>query len=104
MAYSIGLMSETSLDDVDVALVEISRSYNQMFMNMLKEFLKDDCLVMSQEEVGYSSVAKEAIVFALLANETINGNVSNVPSAIGAQESIILGNIRLPPIPVKIKE
>jgi anhydro-N-acetylmuramic acid kinase len=37
--------------------------------------------------------AKEAICFALLANETIAGNASNVPGATGAAKPTILGTI-----------
>lgn len=89
---------------IDEVIIGGGGSYNQTLMNMLKKLLKDDCHIMSQEMLGYSSAAKEAIAFALLANETINGNGSNVPNATGAQENVILGNITLPPIPAKIKE
>lgn len=86
---------------IDEVIVGGGGSYNLTFIGMLKELLKKDCRVMIQEEVGYSSEAKEAIAFALLANETINGNGSNVPNATGAKECVILGNITLPPIPKK---
>lgn len=36
---------------------------------------------------------KEAIAFAVLANETYHRNPSNVPSATGAKEPVVLGNI-----------
>ncbi len=51
-----------------------------------------------QEELGYSLFAKEAIVFAVLANETYHRNPSNVPSATGARHSVVLGNVTSPPI------
>jgi anhydro-N-acetylmuramic acid kinase len=49
--------------------------------------------VMSVEDFGLVSDAKEAIAFAVLANETINGNPGNVPGATGANRPVILGKI-----------
>jgi len=48
---------------------------------------------MKIEEYGYSSDAKEAICFAILANETISGNCANVPRTTGAKAPVILGTI-----------
>ncbi|UCD58546.1 MAG: anhydro-N-acetylmuramic acid kinase, partial [Candidatus Hydrogenedentota bacterium] len=45
------------------------------------------------DEVGIPADAKEAIGFAILANETINGNPSNIPSATGASHPVVLGKI-----------
>jgi len=85
--------------NVNEVIVGGGGSYNKTLMGMLKNLLKDDCYVLTQEEIGFSSDAKEAVAFALLANETINGNGSNVPRATGANEHVILGNITLPPRP-----
>jgi anhydro-N-acetylmuramic acid kinase len=49
--------------------------------------------VMTQTELGNSNVAKEAVAFAVLAHETIQGRPSNVPSATGARQPVILGKI-----------
>jgi anhydro-N-acetylmuramic acid kinase len=46
-------------------------------------------------DYGISSDAKEAICFALLANEAISGNAGNVPAATGAKEPTLLGKICL---------
>ena len=53
--------------------------------------------VCTQEDLGYSSDAKEAIAFAVLGNQTLAGRPSNVPAATGAREQVILGSITLPP-------
>jgi len=45
------------------------------------------------DDYGLSSDAKEAIAFAVLANETIHGNYGNVPNATGASKRVILGKI-----------
>ncbi|MCL1796353.1 MAG: anhydro-N-acetylmuramic acid kinase AnmK [Clostridia bacterium] len=55
--------------------------------------LLPECLVLSQEDLGWNSDAKEAVAFALLANETICGRPGNVPEATGANRPVILGNI-----------
>ena len=47
------------------------------------------------ESIGFSSAAKEAVCFAVLANETISGNPSNVPRATGAIKPVVLGKICL---------
>ncbi len=45
------------------------------------------------DEHGIPSAAKEAITFAVLANETICGNPGNIPSTTGAGAPTILGKI-----------
>ena len=59
---------------------------------MIRFGLKEEkCKIFIQENLGYSSAAKEAIAFAVLANETYYRNPSNVPSATGAKNSVVLG-------------
>ena len=53
--------------------------------------------VLTQEDLGFSSDAKEAVAFAILGNQTIHGRPSNVPSATGARMPVVLGNITNPP-------
>ncbi len=52
--------------------------------------------VHSIDRFGVSSEAKEAICFAILANECIAGNPANMPSVTGAKKKIILGKICRP--------
>jgi anhydro-N-acetylmuramic acid kinase len=49
--------------------------------------------VLTHEEIGAASDAKEALAFAVLAHETLNGVPSNVPSATGARQSVVLGKM-----------
>ena len=72
-------------------------AHNKTLIKHLKNGL-EGIEVLTQEEIGSSSDAKEAIAFAILGNETINGNSSNVPSATGAKNNVILGNITPKPI------
>lgn len=71
-------------------------TYNKTLVTMLTDLLKEDCTVLTQDDFGFSSDAKEAIAFAVLANETVHGHTGNVPHATGAKEPVILGNITLP--------
>lgn len=52
--------------------------------------------VRSTEEIGIDPDAKEALAFAVLANEWLMGNPSNLPSATGANRRALLGALALP--------
>ena len=43
------------------------------------------------DSIGFSSDAKEAIAFAVLANETVHGHPTNLPQVTGASQSMVLG-------------
>ena len=49
--------------------------------------------VLPSDRLGIPADAKEAIGFAILANETIRGNPGNLPSATGASKPTVLGKI-----------
>ncbi len=49
--------------------------------------------VLASDELGIPSIAKEAIGFAILANETLHFHPGNVPSATGARHMTVLGKI-----------
>ncbi|MGG3192486.1 anhydro-N-acetylmuramic acid kinase AnmK [Priestia aryabhattai] len=83
---------------IDEVIIGGGGSYNNTLMNMIKTQLGKRCRVYTQEEIGMSSEAKEAVAFAVLANETLSGYPSNVPSATGALSPVILGNIT--PVPL----
>lgn len=51
--------------------------------------------VKSSTDTGLPVDAKEAVCFAILANETVSGNFNNIPSATGASRKTILGKICL---------
>lgn len=78
---------------IDQVIIGGGGSYNKTLIQMLKSELSAE--VMTQEEYGLNSDAKEAIAFAILANETIHGHPSNVPSVTGALQPTILGKIIL---------
>ena len=84
--------------DIEEVIIGGGGSYNNTLIEMIRSLLGDSITVLTQEELGYSSEAKEAVAFALLANETFNGKPSNVPCATGAKKDVILGNITFPPL------
>ena len=51
--------------------------------------------VRTSDAYGIPVDAKEAILFAILADKTISGRAANVPSATGAQRPVVLGKICL---------
>ncbi|MEI5991716.1 hypothetical protein A5881_003253 [Enterococcus termitis] len=67
-------------------------SYNQTLIAMIKAELPE-VHVLIQEEIGFSSEAKEAIAMAILANQTLQHSQGNVPSATGADRAVPLGSI-----------
>lgn len=70
-------------------------AHNDTLKAMLQQQLPD-IKVLTQEDKGYSSDAKEAIAFVILGNETLHKQFSNVPTATGAKCKVILGNIIYP--------
>ncbi|SHK71081.1 anhydro-N-acetylmuramic acid kinase [Clostridium cavendishii DSM 21758] len=77
---------------IDEVIIGGGGSYNKTLLNMIRECMPE-CKVLTQEDLGFSSDSKEAIAFAILANETLHGSFSNVLTATGAKEYVILGNI-----------
>lgn len=55
-------------------------------------------VIRRHEEFGIAAQAKEGLIFAILANETMHGNPSNVPHATGASGGAVLGCLHLPPL------
>ena len=69
-------------------------AYNQTLVRHLTEGL-GELKVAPFSGLGIDPGAREALAFAVLANETIAGQTGNLPSATGAQRSVILGKIAL---------
>lgn len=93
-AYSIAqsLRQFANLESDFELIVGGGGAQNATLMRMLADELPKATLL-RHEDVGISSDAKEAIAFAILAHETINGVATSVPSVTGAWKSAILGKI-----------
>lgn len=77
---------------IDEVIVGGGGSYNLALLGMLRERLPGVAVV-TCEDVGMSSDAKEAIAFAILANDAVHGYPTNVPAATGARRRVVLGKI-----------
>lgn len=66
--------------------------HNKTLMKMLEERLAP-ARIATHDEFGIPDDAKEAVAFALLGYETLQGRPANVPSATGASRSVVLGSI-----------
>lgn len=51
--------------------------------------------VMTNEDLGFDSEAKEAVAFAVLASECIRQQCNNMPSVTGAKHPVVMGKISL---------
>lgn len=80
---------------IDVLYVSGGGVHNRTIMRRLSELLTDTA-VECVDESGISSDAKEAIAFAILANEALHGQTANLPSATGASVRKILGKFVCP--------
>ena len=83
--------------NLDKCIIAGGGAYNDCLINLIKRELPE-IEILIQEELGYSSEAKEAIAFVILGNQTYHMRPSNVPSATGARKSVILGQITYPTI------
>lgn len=70
-------------------------AHNPFLINEISKRMGDFGTVMTQENLGYSSDAKEAVAMAVLGWHTWNRIPSNIPSSTGATHSTILGKITL---------
>jgi anhydro-N-acetylmuramic acid kinase len=92
-AASIGLSYRRFLPAMpDEVILCGGGAKNDTLLKMLREEL-DGVEILTSDELGVDSDAKEAISFAILAYATIKGITNNVPSATGADSELILGKI-----------
>ncbi|MDE0685181.1 MAG: anhydro-N-acetylmuramic acid kinase [Candidatus Poribacteria bacterium] len=85
----------TGQNPIDRLYVSGGGVHNQTIMRRLSEQLPNT-IVESVDNSGISADAKEAIAFAILANETLHGNAGNLPSATGASVRKVLGKFVCP--------
>ncbi len=69
-------------------------SHNRTLLGHLRQALPE-CTVQTQEDLGNSSDSKEAVAFAILANEALFGICNNAPHATGAAHGVVMGRINL---------
>ena len=68
-------------------------SHNDTLIKFLRQYLEPSIQIHTINKFGISPNTKEALAFAIMANETISGNPNNIPNATGAREAVIMGKI-----------
>ncbi|WP_150466927.1 anhydro-N-acetylmuramic acid kinase AnmK [Francisella sp. SYW-9] len=87
-AYKDFVLSKHDLDQI---IFTGGGAYNKFLIKAIAGLLEVDILTF--EDVGENSDAKEAVAFAVLGNETLNKNYNNIPAATGAKNKVILGQV-----------
>lgn len=80
---------------MDVLIVAGGGRYNDFLMSKLRDSFAP-IRVVAVDEYGLRADAKEALCFAVLAHETVNGVPTSMPSVTGASRPAVLGKICLP--------
>ena len=83
--------------NVDELIISGGGAHNSYLKERIQAYLPQS-KVITQEDLGYSSDAKEAIAFVILGNETLHHHYSNMIYATGAQERVVLGKITPKPL------
>jgi len=91
--YDKFVNEETIIDEL---VVSGGGAKNRFLYECLNQEFGDLVELKVIDDIGISSDAKEAICFAVLANETISGNPTNIPRTTGASRPTILGKICIP--------
>lgn len=88
----IHALHDFSPSPVDKLVVGGGGSHNRTLLLFLQEGL-GSCPVLKQEDLGLDSDSKEAVAFAVLANETISGNANSLVGATGAKHPVVMGKV-----------
>ena len=91
--YEKFIKNKTRIDEL---FVSGGGAKNKFIIRSLKKYFSNTVEIKNILDLGISSDAKEAICFAVLANETLAGNRTSIQSVTGATRSTILGKICLP--------
>ena len=82
----------------DVLIVGGGGSYNPTLMGSIaRRFTRYGIPVKTQEELGFSSDAKEAVAFAVLADRCVRESVNTIPRVTGARHAAVMGKLSFPP-------
>jgi anhydro-N-acetylmuramic acid kinase len=92
-AYTIWQASEMFIKkEIQALYVSGGGSHNNFIMKSLAEYFPGTT-IKSSGDIGIDEDFKEAICFAILANELIRGNRTNLPRVTGARRPAYLGKI-----------
>ncbi len=77
---------------IDKLVVGGGGSRNQTLLSFLRKELAP-CPVLTQEDLGLDSDSKEAVAFAVLANEAVEGLANSLPRVTGARHPVVMGKV-----------
>ena len=77
---------------IDELIVSGGGAENPVIMNSLRKYFKG-LKVRNMNDFGITTSNKEAVLFAILANECVSGNTANMKSVTGSTRDVILGKI-----------
>src|SRR5699024_1864843 len=95
-SYRRFILPELSIDEV---IIGGGGAYNLALLDYLRAELPGR-LILTNEDLGISSDAKEAMAFALLGYQTKMQQIGNVPRATGAREAVVIGQLCPNPFPI----
>lgn len=78
--------------NIDEVYITGGGSKNMYLMELLREFFGKD-KIKKFEFFGINECNKEAVLFAVLANEAINRSPANIPTVTGSKNYVVLGKI-----------
>jgi len=78
--------------NIDELVIGGGGAYNLSLIRIIRELLPD-VEIKTHEDFGIPNQAKEALSFAILANEVVFNSPNNVPGATGASKRVVLGKI-----------
>jgi anhydro-N-acetylmuramic acid kinase len=87
------IKQETEIEEM---FVSGGGARNKFLTKSLKKYFGKTVQIKNVSNLGILPDAKEAICFAVLANETLCSNAANIPKVTGASKPTILGKICLP--------
>jgi anhydro-N-acetylmuramic acid kinase len=92
-AWTIAL-AISQFSGIDEVIVSGGGAHNGYLMERLRALLEQR--VVTSAEYGVDVDAKEAVLFAVLAYESYQGQPCNIPSATGARRAVALGKLSRP--------
>ncbi len=90
--YVLFLEPEGNIDEL---VVSGGGTHNTFILDSLRRHFAGASVKIA-DDIGISSDAKEAVCFAVMANETISGHATNLRRVTGASKGTLLGKICLP--------
>ncbi len=96
IAHSIKYGCDTYLEPLDKLYISGGGVHHPLIIDELKALFGKEKIILMKGIKGVTADSKEAIAFALLAHERLNGTPTNLPSVTGAKYRTTLGKLTLP--------